>query len=238
MVYDEVYNSPNQGYPRGTKGRNGHKIEGVCVHITGAEWPSNKSWIMNPAANASYNAIVKRDGDIALFVPEENAAWSHGKIEKSSWPLLKQGVNPNLYTLSVSRVGRNQNLWDRPQMDSTVALILHWAKKYNFEPRWPHVFGHKHIDSVGRWFCPGDPFLNELYKQLEMATTPVPPPPLYPTYPIPVIQRTIGVELNGKKTNEVAYLINNATYVRMAFAMDFAPIEVTGHDDHIKIKRR
>lgn len=235
-VYDEVYKSPNFGYPRGTKGRNGHKIIGVGVHITGAEWASNKSWIMNPAANASYNAIVKRDGKIAQFVEETDAAWSHGKIVKPSWPLLKSGVNPNLYTLSVSRVGSNQNLWDKPQMDSIVALILYWAKKYNFEPKWPYVFGHRHIDSVGRWFCPGNPFLEELYKQLEKATTPIEVPPVYPEYPVPLIQKTVGVEVNGKKTNEVAYLINNATYVRMAFAEQFAPVSVTGHGDHIKIK--
>jgi hypothetical protein len=42
--------------------------------------------------------------------------------------------------------------------------------------------------------------------------------------------------VDGKKSNEVAYLINNATYVRMAFAQEFAPIEVTGHGDHINIK--
>jgi N-acetyl-anhydromuramyl-L-alanine amidase AmpD len=233
-IYDETYQSPNHGYPKGSKGRNGQKIIGVGVHITGAEWASNKSWIMNPAATASYNAMIKRDGSIVSFVAEENAAYSHGKILKPTWPLLKSGVNPNLYTLSVSRVGSNQNLWDTPQMESTVALILYWAQKYNFEPRWPYVLGHKHIDGVGRWFCPGDPFLNELYKQLEAATAEV--KPVYPVYPIPQIQRTIGVEVDGKKSNEVAYLINNATYVRMAFAQDFAPIEVTGHTDHIKIK--
>ena len=234
-IYTEIHKSPNFGYPKGSAGRLGQKIIGVGVHITGAEYQSNYNWIINPKANASYNAMIKRDGSIISFVAEENAAYSHGKILKPNWPLLKSGVNPNLYTLSVSRVGSNQNLWDAPQMDSTVRLIMHWAEKYNFEPRWPYVFGHKHIDSVGRWFCPGDPFLTELYKRLDAALK---PKPEYPAYPIPKIDKTIGVEVNGKKTNEVAYLINNATYVRMAFAMEFAPIEVTGHGDHIKIKTK
>ena len=234
-IYNEVYKSPNFGYPKGSAGRKGHKIIGVGVHITGAEWQSNYNWIMNPAANASYNAMIKRDGTIVSFVPEENAAYSHGKILKPNWPLLKAGVNPNLYTLSVSRVGSNQNLWDAPQMESTVRLILHWADKYEFEPRWPYVFGHKHIDSVGRWFCPGDPFLNELYKRLEAELKPKPD---YPEYPIPKIQRTIGVEVDGKKTNEVAYLINNATYGRIAFMEELAPIEVTGHGDFIRVKTK
>ena len=234
-IYDEVHRSPNFGYPKGSSGRNGQKIIGVAVHISGAEWQSNQSWIMNPVANASYNALIKRDGKIAQFVEEHNAAYSHGKINRPNWPLLKSGANPNLYTLSVSRVGSNQNLWDAPQMDSTVRLILYWAKRYNFEPKWPYVFGHKHIDSVGRWFCPGDPFLTELYKRLEAATAPASD---YTQYPIPKVQRTIGVEVDGVKTNEVAYLINNATYVRMAYAMNFAPIKVTGHGDHIKVSTK
>ena len=139
-IYDAVYQSPNFGYPKGSAGRRNEKIIGVGVHISGAEWQSNYSWIMNASANASYNAIIKRDGSIISLVPEQNAAYSHGKIDKSTWPLLKSGVNTNLYTLSVARVGSNQNIWDKPQMDSTVKLILYWAKKYNFKPEWPHVF--------------------------------------------------------------------------------------------------
>ena len=234
-IYNEIYRSPNYGYPKGSNGRKGQKVIGVGVHITGAEWQSNYNWIMNPKANASYNAMIKRDGSIVSFVQEENAAYSHGKIVKPNWPLLKSGVNPNLYTLSVSRVGSNQNLWDPPQMDSTVRLILYWSKRWGFEPKWPYVFGHRHIDSVGRWFCPGDPFLKELYRRLAEATAPASD---YTQYPIPKVQRTIGVEVDGVKTNEVAYLINNATYVRMAYAMEFAPIEVAPGGDHIKIKTK
>ena len=57
----------------------------------------------------------------------------------------------------------------------------------------------------------------------------------WPTHPIPKIQRTIGVELNGQRTDEVGYLINNATYVRAAFMMTETGATVTGHGDHIKI---
>jgi len=174
MIYDGKYDSPNFGYPKGSNGRKGNKIIGVGVHISGAEWQSNYNWIMNPVANASYNTMIKRDGSIIQLVPEENAAYSHGRINQSKWPLLKFGINPNLYTLSVARVGSNQNIWDAPQMDSMVKLILHWAEKYDFKPEWPTVFGHKHIDSIGRWYCPGDPFLTELYKRLESAVKPKP----------------------------------------------------------------
>ena len=234
-MYSEVYYSPNFGYPKGSAGRNEQKIIGVGVHISGAEWQSNYNWIMNPTANASYNAIIKRDGSIVSLVPESNAAYSHGRINKANWPLLKSGVNPNLYTLSVARVGSNQNKWDEPQMASTVKLILHWAQKYNFEPKWPFVFGHKHIDSVGRWYCPGDPFLEALYSELSKAA---PVENVWPVLPIPKIQRSVGVEVDGERTSEAAYLIDNATYVRAAFVMDLAGAVTTGHGDHIKINTR
>ena len=49
------------------------------------------------------------------------------------------------------------------------------------------------------------------------------------------ITRTIGIYVDGKKADEVGYLINNATYVRAAYVVGLAGGEVTGHGDHIKI---
>jgi len=178
-MYDEVFTSPNFGYPsRGTQGRQGQQIIGIGVHISGGEFPGNHAWIMNPNAKASYNVLVKRDGKAVHYVAPENTAWSHGAIRSSSWPLLKQGVNPNVYTLSVARVGSNQNLWTPEQMDTIVNIIRTWGRQFNFPTAWPHVFGHKHIDAVNRWYCPGNPFLKELYARLaipEPSLTPIPP---------------------------------------------------------------
>ncbi len=178
-MFDETHLSPNFGYPRrGTKGRQGYKIEGVCVHISGGEWAGNRAWIMNPAASASYNVLVKRDGKAAMFVDPNDAAWSHGAVRSPKWPLLKTGVNPNLYTLSICRVGSDQRKWDPPQMDTIVRIIKLWANEFDFPAKWPNVFGHKHIDSVNRWYCPGDPFLNELYVRL--AVPDIEPEPALP----------------------------------------------------------
>ncbi len=236
MIYQDKYFSPNFGYPKGKKGRNGHKVIGIGIHISGGEWTSNYNWIMNPKANASYNTIIDRAGKIIQLVPESDAAYSHGKIVKPSWPLLKPGVNPNLYTLSASRVGSNQNLWEPAQMDSMVKYILYVADKYGFEPKWPYVFGHCHIDSVGRWYCPGKPFLDELYNRLARASyTPVQTPLAL----LPKIERQIGVELNGKMTNESGYLINGATFMRGAFLSGLGEIEsIAGMGTYVKIKTR
>lgn len=168
-IYDEIYKSPNYGYPKGSSGRHGHKPMAVGVHIGGALWPSNYSWIMNPNANASYNCYIKLDGTIVSFVPEDSPAYSHGMINQATWPLLKSGVNPNIYTLSISREGSNQNTWTDAQMQSTVKVLKYWSKKYDIPLKRPYIFGHFEIDSAGRWYCPGRPFFDALIAAIEKA---------------------------------------------------------------------
>lgn len=165
-MYDEVYKTPNYGYPKGAHGRNGQKIIAIGLHISGGSWSSNYNWIMNPKANASYNAIIKDDGKVVSLVPEENAAYSHGRILKSTWPLLKKGVNPNLYTLSLARTGSNQRIWTTAQLDSTIRLLKHWCSKYEIKPTRPFIFGHFEIDSVDRWYCPGINFFETVIAEL------------------------------------------------------------------------
>jgi len=165
-MYDETYQSPNFGYPKGSHGRNGQDITGICLHISGAHWQSNYNWIMNPAANASYNAIVRDDGSVVSLVPEENAAYSHGRINRATWPLLKDGVNPNLYTLSLARTGSNQRTWTREQLQGTIKVLKIWSRQYDIPLKRPYIFGHFEIDSVNRWYCPGEAFFNRVMTEL------------------------------------------------------------------------
>ena len=165
-IYDETYSSPNFGYPKGSFGRGAQEILGIGLHITGAQWESNYSWIMNPSANASYNAVVRDDGSVVSLVPEHTAAYSHGRINKATWPLLKRGVNPNLYTLSLARTGSNQNTWTKEQLESTLKVLKYWAAKYDIPLRRPYIFGHFEIDSVNRWYCPGRGFFDRVIAEL------------------------------------------------------------------------
>jgi len=56
---------------------------------------------------------------------------------------------------------------------------------------------------------------------------------------LPVIQREIGIELDGLKVDEKGYLIDNRTYVRASWLLGVAGnIKITGHGDHIKVSRR
>ena len=58
---------------------------------------------------------------------------------------------------------------------------------------------------------------------------------LKPAPKLPAITRTIGIYVDGKKADEVGYLIDNATYVRAAYLIELTGGAVTGHGDHIKI---
>ncbi len=49
------------------------------------------------------------------------------------------------------------------------------------------------------------------------------------------ITRTIGIYVDGKKADEVGYLIDNATYVRASYLVALIGGSVTGHGDHINI---
>lgn len=165
-IYDETYSSPNFGYPKGSFGRGSYAPLGICLHVTGAHWESNYSWIMNPAANASYNAVIKDDGSVVSLVPEHSAAYSHGRVNKATWPLLKAGVNPNLYTLSLARTGSNQNTWTPEQLESTLRVLKYWGAKYSVPLKRPYIFGHFEIDSVNRWYCPGRGFFERVIAEL------------------------------------------------------------------------
>ena len=164
-MYDAYYESPNFGYPRGTYGRNGQEIIGAGLHISGGPFSSTKNYIMQLRAEASYNALIDKDGSIISLVPEQNAAYSHGGINSPTWPLLKPNLNPNLYTLSVARSGTNQNTWTRAQLDSTVKLLKYWGGKYDFPLERPYVFGHFEI-TVRRRYCPGEEFFNKVIEEL------------------------------------------------------------------------
>ncbi|WP_461369097.1 peptidoglycan recognition protein family protein [Candidatus Darwinibacter acetoxidans] len=49
------------------------------------------------------------------------------------------------------------------------------------------------------------------------------------------ITRPIGIYVDGKKADEVGYLIDNATYVRASYLVALIGGSVTGHGDHINI---
>jgi N-acetylmuramoyl-L-alanine amidase CwlA len=60
--------------------------------------------------------------------------------------------------------------------------------------------------------------------------------PPKPAPKLPAITREIGLEIGGKAVKgETGYLINNATYVRVAYVAELVGGEVTGHGEYVNI---
>lgn len=73
-------------------------------------------------------------------------------------------------------------------------------------------------------------------KKKAVAPKPKPAPaPAKPGTKLPTVAREIAVQVDGKKTKESGYLIDQATYVRAAYLIGLTGGTVTGHGDHIKI---
>ena len=233
-------NSPNFGYPKGTRGRAGHKIEAIVQHVSGGEWGSNRNWITNPSANASYNYYVKKDGEIVCFVPPENAAYANGRINRATWSRLKSGVNPNLYTASVCREGHNHHKPTTAQYHGLLNINYKLIKDNSLAIDRLTLIGHSEIDSVNRWYCPGsgfpwDEFIRDLRDMDKGEEKPEAEPP--DGVPLPEIQRRIRVEVGDVVEDRTGYLINGITYVPALLVSTLTGAKVTGHGDHIKIRR-
>ncbi len=80
-------------------GRRGFKPEAIVIHITQGNFSGANSWLRNPKSQVSCHFLTKRDGYIEQIVAVENTAWHAGIVKNAKWSLLKDGVNPNLYTI-------------------------------------------------------------------------------------------------------------------------------------------
>lgn len=72
------YDSPNYGYPDGTKGQN--KISKIIIHHWGSDGMSFSgvvSWLCNPKSGVSAHYVVE-EGKAACLVDWNNAAWHAG----------------------------------------------------------------------------------------------------------------------------------------------------------------
>ena len=80
--YITKHDSPNFGYPRGTKGQN--KPEFIVIHYWGSNGQSFMQpiqWLCNPNAYASAHYVVEA-GKVACIVDCADSAWHVGESEK------------------------------------------------------------------------------------------------------------------------------------------------------------
>lgn len=92
--------SPNQEYLR-----RGQKIQGFVIHKTEGNFKSAIDWCINPKSQVSYHFIIDKDGEDICLVMPENTAWHAGIIKNPKCELIKNGSNPNLYTIGIALSG-------------------------------------------------------------------------------------------------------------------------------------
>ncbi|RLG70037.1 MAG: N-acetylmuramoyl-L-alanine amidase, partial [Candidatus Iainarchaeum archaeon] len=99
-MFYEFIKSPNFW-----KGRRGFKPEAIVIHITEGTASSTIDWFTRIESQVSSHYLIDRSGKVYQFVKEEDTAWHAGKVVQASWKLLKQGVNPNFYTIGIELEG-------------------------------------------------------------------------------------------------------------------------------------
>ena len=148
--------SPNYGYPQGTHGRNGLLPDAIVLHIAEGSLAGCDAWFQTQGSEASAHYCIGKAGAIHQYVSIFDAAWANGQVRRPSWSLLREGVNPNLHTISIEHEGYSGEEWTQAMFDADAWLISRLCHVCGIPVDEEHIIGHSRIDSVYRARCPGD----------------------------------------------------------------------------------
>jgi len=221
--------SPYFGYPDGTHGRNSYGPIAVVLHIAQGTLAGCDAWFNSPNnLGSSTHYCIGKNGAIHQYVSEQDAAWGNGQVRKPTWPHLIEGVNPNLYTISIEHEGNTGEPWTEPTFQADLWLLQRITQQWKIPIDRDHIIGHYRIDSVTRANCPGTGLpWDRLFAELVPPTPPTPPTPPPETLEEQVKKLKAQVdELNAKlssigrlvKTEDSlqVYLLKNGTLYPLA----------------------
>lgn len=158
----EWMGSPNFSSPMG------YKIIAIVDHIMSGTLIGTDSWFANSASKVSSHFGVGKKGEIHQYVNLDNHAWANGAVNISNWPLLKNGVNPNYYTVSIEHEGESGDVMPERQYQATLALHQWLIVTLGIPVTRDNIIGHYRIDSVNKSKCPGTGFpWDRLFKGLQ-----------------------------------------------------------------------
>lgn len=175
---------------RNHESRRGYKPVAVVMHIAEGTLANCDDWF-NQSCNIDSSAhfCVGKGGEIHQYVEENEAAWGNGDVKQPSWPLLVDGVNPNLYTVSIEHEGHTGEPWTEAMLAADVWLISGICQRWGIVPGPDTIIGHYRINGLDKTRCPGtglpwDRLFGEL-KGGSMATD-------YASYPRPTYDTGVG----------------------------------------------
>jgi N-acetylmuramoyl-L-alanine amidase len=158
--------------PNFWEGRQGHKPEAFVIHVSEGSFEGSLSWILDPKSAVSYHFLISEFGEVAELVKPENSAWHAGKILNPTWSEIKEGVNPNLYTIGIAFAGFAKDGPTMNQFCTIASLLQHLSVIHSIPLDRKHVVGHNEIraDKI----CPGEKAnLDALLYFAQLQTPPI-----------------------------------------------------------------
>lgn len=137
------------------KGRAGFRPEAIVLHVMEDALRVTDAGFDDPASRVSTHYGVGRDGRTHQYVQEPDTAFHAGAVDRPSWPLIKPGINPNLYTIGIRHEGREGDPWPWPpaQLNASHRLVIAIAGRWRIPLDAEHVIT-RHAVRGGRT-CPG-----------------------------------------------------------------------------------
>jgi N-acetylmuramoyl-L-alanine amidase len=142
--------------PNKTLGRQGHEIKFFIIHMTEGSEKSAINWIKDPISQVSYHYLINEKGEITKFVDTKDIAWHAGKVVNSKWEGLKNGPNPNYYSIGIACTGFAKEGPTFKQFIKTAHLIKILSKALDIEIDENTIIKHNQIRTDKT--CPGEKF--------------------------------------------------------------------------------
>ncbi|MDH3638577.1 MAG: N-acetylmuramoyl-L-alanine amidase [Gammaproteobacteria bacterium] len=156
--------------PNFTVGRRGYQPEAIVIHIMAGTLAGTDSWFSQKQSQVSAHYGVGIGGQIHQYVDESDSAWHAGRRYVPTWTLIKDGVNPNLYTIGLEHEGHADDTWPEAMYDASARLVKDICLRWGIPIDRRHIVGHREIYS--RKTCPGNKVdLNKLVRLAKSAAT-------------------------------------------------------------------
>ena len=225
----------NRPSTRSNSGIYGHVNENryICIHNTGnrsktATAAGHANWMYNNSEMLVGYHFTVDDREVWQHIPIDEGAWHAGDGARGKGNLHSIGIE-----ICENMVDHDYNKYKQAELNAAwlTARLLEETGLTIKDVKQHFDFSGKNCPSVIRGRRNG---WQEFIGKVEGYLTDKPE-----TKPqeIPKIQRTVGVEVDGQMANMTGYLINNRTYLPMLEVARLTGVEVTGHGDHVKVRR-
>jgi len=163
---------PNSNYRQGRP--YGFHPEAIVAHIMDGSFAAGESVFRDPSTQKSAHYGISKAGEVHQYVDENDTAFHAGVVINPTWPLLKDKVNPNFYTIGIEHEGRPDDVWPAEQLAASAALIGQIAARWSIPLDTLHVIRHHQIRASKT--CPGNWVdLGNLLALVPASAPPTPP---------------------------------------------------------------